>query len=81
MKCQTLIDDSQLIDDDDFIKKFLKQNFLRFHVSLYQFKSKSNDDKFLIDLVLVKGNPMLFIDLAKGFICESLKACHVIHHY
>jgi len=50
----------------------LKQNFLRFHVTLYQFKSKSNDDKFMLDLVLVKGNPMLFIDFAKDFIQESM---------
>ena len=35
----------------------------------------------MIDLVLVKGNPMLFIDLAKGFIDEFMKSCNVTHHY
>ena len=43
-KCRTRVNTDELTDDDDVIKEFLRKDFLKFFITIYNRQSlKSND--------------------------------------
>lgn len=78
LKCQTLIDVSQLTDDDECIKEYLRKKFIKYYINLYKHQSKTTaDDRFLLDIHLFKGNSMVFFDFVKKFYFLVYQSCSI----
>ena len=75
LKCRTIIDAEKLIDDDEVIKEFLRKNFLKFYVCIFKVQSAQNiDEKYMVDLYIIKGNLIVFQDYARRFLDEVRNA-------
>ncbi|CDW76900.1 snf1-related protein kinase catalytic subunit alpha kin10 [Stylonychia lemnae] len=79
LKCQLIIDHADIqSDNDEYLQQYLKKKFFKFYVNLYKQQAKQNDDRYLIDIHLFKGNPMLFTDFAKSFLNLMYQSCQVV---
>jgi hypothetical protein len=69
LKCRTKVERGKVESDDDSINEFIRIEFLKFYISIYKCSSsKINDDKYMLDIYLFKGNLQVFMDFAKSFL-------------
>eukprot|EP00347_Sterkiella_histriomuscorum_P016119 403354418 len=78
LKCQTVVDENEIQDNDEAINLFLRKHFIKFYINLYKVQAKANDERFMIDIHLFKGNPMLFQDFTKCFVSQIHHSCNII---
>ena len=77
LKCQTLIDVTQLTEDDECIKEYLRSKFIKFYINLYKQQTKTSDDRYLLDIHLFKGSGMVFFDFVKKFLFLVYQSCSI----
>ena len=67
LKCRNVIK-HELIEDESMIDDFLKKNFIKFCVAI--FRIKSNEEKYFLDVYLLKGTPIVFMNFMHSFLQE-----------
>ncbi len=67
LKCRNVIT-HELIEDESMIDEFLKKNFIKFCVAI--FRIKNNEEKYFLDVYLLKGTPIVFMNFAHSFLAE-----------
>lgn len=69
LKCKVIVDENEDIqNDEEAIKRFMKEKLIKFYVNLYKLQAKSTEERYLLDVSLFKGNPITFSDIARSFV-------------
>ena len=83
IKCRTRLDEEQVIDDEQAIRDFLRDDFLKFYMSFYKVNDQNNNNNnedeevYMMDVFLVKGTQLVFIDLMEQFLKELYSSTSV----
>lgn len=75
IKCRTIVENEAIADtNDDTIKEYLKNNFLKFYITIFKHQSKTKEDLYMLDVSLFRGTLLVFLDFFLLFKTEVLKA-------
>lgn len=95
LKCRTRLDNDKLVcggsddkDDEEAIKQFLRKDFLKLYITIHKFNEKNNvaaaaaaaEETYMLDILLFKGNLLVFSDFIEKFLKSVHGQCTIIPH-